>query len=347
MRGFGPSSAFGQSLWVAAVVCMVATARAEPNAEQVATARRLFAEAAELRSAGNWSEAASKLRDAIAIKETAGLRFHLAHCEEKLGHLVLAERDYDRADELIRAGAKAPDVETLLATARAELRDRVPSLLVKIPPDVPGISVSIDGSSVQTDTLTAPLPLDPGSHDVAANAEGRTPFRLEMQLAEGEDRVVEVTLPVPQRAAPPSPSPPVRHADITVDSAPPSFGAREIVLIGEGALALGGAAVGVVFLVKRGNANDQATALNGTLGQDPGVCNTPTDPAKAAQCGDLSDALDERRRDGNIAAAGFIGGGVGVAAVALTWFLWPKAPAAEHALVFSPFPGGAAVRGAF
>jgi hypothetical protein len=349
MRGFGPSSAFGQFLRVTAVLFFIHAARAEPDAAQIATARRLFTEAAELRSAGNWSEAASKLKDAIAIKETAGLRFHLAHCEEKLGHLVLAERDYDRADELIRAGAKAPDVETLLATARADLRERVPSLLVKIPPDVPDVSVSVDGSSVEAATLGAPLPLDPGSHEVAAHAEGRTPFRLEVQLTEGEDRVVDVALPslAPTRASAPPQTPRLRHADAGVDSPSSPFGAREIVLIGEGALALGGVAVGVVFLVKRGRADRHVTALDGALGQgNTGACLKPTDPATAAQCSDFQAALDERRRDGNIAAAGFIGAGVGVAAAAVTWLLWPK-PHREHALVLLPLAGGAALRGAF
>ncbi len=56
-------------------------AHAEPSAADIASARRLFSEATELRRAGQWSDAAAKLREAIAIKETPGLRFHLAHCE--------------------------------------------------------------------------------------------------------------------------------------------------------------------------------------------------------------------------------------------------------------------------
>ena len=185
------SAAFAMALGIGALVFSTHAARAEPSATEIATARRLFAEATELRSAGKWSEAGSKLRDAISIKETAGLRFHLAHCEEQLGQLVSAARDYDRADELIRAGAKAEDVATLLAPARAALAERVPSLLVKIPPDARRASVSIDGTPMPPALLGKPMPLDPGPHTVEAAAADRTPFTIEVRLAEGEDRVVE------------------------------------------------------------------------------------------------------------------------------------------------------------
>src|SRR5262245_45898151 len=85
------------------VLCPV-TALAEPTATELAVARRLFAEAVDLEHDERWELAASKLRDALAIKDTPGLRFHLAHCEEKRGHLVEAMLNYDRASELIAAG---------------------------------------------------------------------------------------------------------------------------------------------------------------------------------------------------------------------------------------------------
>lgn len=115
-------------------------------------------------------------------------------------------------------------------------------------------------------------------------------------------------------------------------------------LIGEGALALGGAAVGVVFLVKRGKASDRATTLRQTLAND--ACDPSRPGTPPPSCGDLQDALGEQRTDGTIAAAGFITGGVGVAAVAVTWLLWPKARA-KHSILLTPLPGGAAIRGVF
>src|SRR5215470_9747095 len=123
-------------LLVAGAICIATLrAHAEPNAADIASARRLFSEATVLREAGQWAEAAAKLREAIAIKETPGLRFHLAHCEEQMGRLLAARDDYDRADALIREGATASDVAALLEPARAALRERIPTLVVRAPSD--------------------------------------------------------------------------------------------------------------------------------------------------------------------------------------------------------------------
>jgi len=73
---------------------------ADPLPTEIALARRLFADAKTAEDAKDWPTAASHLRDAISIKETSGLRFHLAYCEEQQGLLVESLVDYDRADDL-------------------------------------------------------------------------------------------------------------------------------------------------------------------------------------------------------------------------------------------------------
>lgn len=341
------SSALLGAWAIAPLVLSAGTALAEPSAANIAVARELFAESTELRNAGKWSEAAAKLREAIAIKETAGLRFHLAHCEEQLGQLVLAVGDYDRADELIRSGAKAPDVATLLAPARAALAERLPSLLVKLPEDVTSATLSVDGTPVAATLFGKPMPVDPGSHSVEATAAGRTRFTLQVRLEEGEDRVVEATLPqaVAAEAPPVFRSEPARFD--RPRNAPPvaSTGARDVLLVGEGALTLGGVAVGVVFLLKRHTATERFDAANQTLGSSMGTCRGPTS-ADAAACEDLRTAPADRQTDGTIATVGFVGAGVSGVALALTWLLWPKARV-EHAFVVAPAPGGALFRGVF
>src|SRR5262245_61240753 len=132
---------------------------AEPTATELAVARRLFGEAVELEHAERWELAAAKLRDALAIKDTPGLRFHLAHCEEKRGHLVEAMLNYDRARELIAAGAKAPDVESVLEPARAQLERRLPQLVIVAPADVAGLVVQLDGKPVARSVLGRPAPV--------------------------------------------------------------------------------------------------------------------------------------------------------------------------------------------
>jgi tetratricopeptide (TPR) repeat protein len=83
---------------------------AEPTPSEISVARRLFDEGKAAEDAARWREAADKFRQAAAIKDTPGIRFHLARCEEEQGAFVEALVEYDRARELIDSGVKAPDV---------------------------------------------------------------------------------------------------------------------------------------------------------------------------------------------------------------------------------------------
>ena len=69
-------------------------AAAEPTPSEISVARRLFDEGKAAEDAGRWREAIEKFRKAIAIKDTPGLRYHIAKCEEESGALVEALRNY-------------------------------------------------------------------------------------------------------------------------------------------------------------------------------------------------------------------------------------------------------------
>ena len=68
----------------------------------------------------------------------------------------------------------------------------------------------------------------------------------------------------------------------------------------------------------------------------------------ASNCTALNSALDDRRRDQNLAVAGFIGAGVGAAALVATAFLWKPATNTETGPAVAPVVGpreaGIAVR---
>ena len=106
---------------------------AEPTASEISVARRLFDEGRAAADAARWAEAAGKFRRAVAIKDTPGLRYHLARCEEEQGSFVEALIEYDRARELIDAGTRAADVEQLLPAARERVRAKVALLTLRLP----------------------------------------------------------------------------------------------------------------------------------------------------------------------------------------------------------------------
>jgi hypothetical protein len=329
------------SLAAAVIQLAAPAALAEPTASELVLARRLFAEASALEERGHWGAASVKLREALAIKETPGLRYHLAHCEEQSGQLVAASLEYARASELIRAGAQAPDVAQLLALADQRLITQIPKLSLDVPADVQGVSVEIDGHPISPAVLGNPIPLDPGTHRVVARAPNRGDFNERVELTLGQTHTL--VLVFPQRGpAPPvaplvSPSRPLAPEPERRGVAP-----RTIALIGEGALAAAGLAVGIGFTVVRANAAARVEGWQGEIdarsnGSGTGCQEAATTP----ECVELRSAIDDHRRASTLMTVGYVGAGVGLTAGVLTWLLWPKSNARISAWVG---PEGAALR---
>jgi hypothetical protein len=187
----------------------------EPSAAEIEAARALFEEARRDEAARRWGEALVKFRRILATKDTASLRFHLAYCEENMGLVASAARDYERAAELAQA-TKGPDRKLIAedsAKSVAELGPRVPKLTIELPAGVEGASVSVDGEPVPADKAGSALPLDPGHHTIEASAPGKRAFRREVRLVERERHTLSVLFepavapaPPPARAPGPEPS---------------------------------------------------------------------------------------------------------------------------------------------
>jgi len=91
------------------------------------------------------------------------------------------------------------------------------------------------------------------------------------------------------------------------------------VLVGEGAVAVAGFAIGIGYRAAAHAAqgrHDEAQAR--LIGQ---TCPS-AQPTYAADCATLSSALDDRDRRTDISWAGFAVGGVGAAALIATWLIW-------------------------
>jgi hypothetical protein len=316
----------------------------EPSAEELESARADFSEATQLEARADWQGASAKLRSALAIKETPGLRYHLAHCEEQLGALLQASRDYERASELIRDGAPAPDVEPLLPLAQRRLDSRLAKLELVVPPGTSAVA-ELDGHPLPPSAIGAAVKVDPGVHRVLVRAPGHRDYRAELSFARGERRMVKVFFgpespiaPDTPRgdAGPPAPRgarttapvvpPPVAPADSTNPREGGGLGARELVMIGEGALALGGLGVGIGFAFARHRASQRVDLaqleVDAMSASDPSACLTP---ASSPPCVTLARAIDDHQRAATVEAVGFIGAGVASGLLVATWLWWPAA----------------------
>lgn len=307
----------------------------EPTPSEISVARRLFEEGKTGEDAGRWREASEKFRQAAAIKDTPGIRFHLARCEEEQGAFVEALVEYDRARELIDGGVKAPDVERLLSEARERVRAKVALVTLRLPPDVQNASVSVDGKAVSRSVLGVPLPINPGQHRLQATAPGRTPYDQPVQLGTGEVREIAIELPI-ATSLPASrrfdPTRPAGAARGHVDTAVPT---RTIVMVGEASLLAAAIGTGIVFSVARSSAQERFELANQEVldqGADPdGTACSKAEPASG--CAELDQAQRDRDQAGTIALAGFVAAGVSAAALGLTWWLWPSQSAPAQANV--------------
>jgi hypothetical protein len=252
---------------VATSVIVPATARADadPGAADLKTARDLFTDAVKDEDAGRWSDALDKLHRVAGIKLTPGIRYHLALCEEHLGHLVTALDGFTTAQAEARS-AGARDVLRLVGKHLDDLGPRVPRLTVRVLPTDATATVKLDGNPLPTSSVGTPIPVDPGTHQLEASAAPRSPAVATVTLQERDVTSIDLKLgEVPAAAPPATPaptatpvSPPPAAAAPPEASAPPpaespgSSGRTGALVATGGAVVL--AAGGVLAFVLAGNA---------------------------------------------------------------------------------------------
>jgi hypothetical protein len=213
----------GLALGVVAVVVTAAPARADegargatkaPTPGQVQAARELFAGAARDEDAARWGDALDKLERVADVKLTAGVRYHIALCEEKLGRTASALEHYTEARDAAKREHNKEVAEVVRDALLAELEARVPKLTIDVPSGVAGLQVMVDQHAHPEGLWGVPVPMDPGAHRVEARAPGREPFFRDLLLREREGAVLKIELrpvesqpPLAVAIAPPSPPP--------------------------------------------------------------------------------------------------------------------------------------------
>lgn len=334
---------------VAAVVLLAVMsccpgALAQATDAELAVARQLFHESAVLESRGQWAEAAAKLERAIRIKDTPGLRYHLAYCFEKQDQLLRARREYARAGKMIEAGVDAPDVQALLGQARERLEAAIPTVLIEVEPRVERASLLVDGKT--RERLGEAVPLDPGSYRIEVAAKGYRTWSLQLEVARADRRRFTARL----EALPPPP----KVADAPRPEAPPEQDAGAVrdwdgvmvaSLAGGGAVA-GALVFGVTSTVLSADAGARAESALAEIGEqvvepDDQPCVNPPESTERA-CADLAAARGDQTLFRHAAIGGFVVAGVAaIGTAAALWWLWPGESTRDVALLASIGPHGA------
>jgi hypothetical protein len=253
-----------------------AAADASPVDAQVQAARELFQDAVKDEDGGNWSEALSKLQRVSEVRLTAGVRYHVALCEEHLGQIATAFADYGAAENQARAEG-AQDVLRLVGKQISALGPRVPRLTVHFVPDVPEAELRLDGVTVAHALVGVPMPVDPGVHHIEAVAPDRPVTNATVTLRERDSAVLDVNLasPVaPPPAAPTLGSSPTADLGGAAKASPGGSRSRVTAIVSTGvaaALAAGGAGAFVVAGNAHASGQRQCADLVST---DAGACDT-------------------------------------------------------------------------
>lgn len=283
---------------VAAALLLACPTVSAATPDEIEVARKLFSEAEKHQKNSEWDQALKKLERVVVIKETAGVRFHIAVCHEKLGSFVKALQNYERAKR-IATETNATDVLELVDSEIARMKARVGGVSIEVPKGVGPAIVHVD-QSVYSDLPSGEvIDLEPGTHQVIVVIDGKVRLDRLVSVDEGQKETVHVR---DWREPEPAPSPVASKDEghVTADAGHGSAVVPTAVWISFGA----GAALGIGGYLAYSKADSLAD-------ESAEVCaaSVSCDPARA----------DQVRRWDAAALGLWVGAAVGVGAgIALT-----------------------------
>jgi hypothetical protein len=292
-----------------------------------AAAQVLFEEGVRLRESGRVAEACAKLDESLRLDPTAGTRFNLADCHERVGKLASAWTLFlEVAAEMEQRG----DSERAAAANRraAHVEPRLARLSIAPAEPVDGMVIERDGVAVGEAQWGTAVPVDLGSHQVSARAPGKQPWSTTVEVRQ-EGKAVRLDVPALLDAPAPMPG--------TVPLAPgvgppagdgggmsaPAVAGIVIASVGVVGLAVG-TAFGVIAIGKKSDAEALCPAYPDSCPTQEGI-----------------DANDEAKTAGTVATVGLVAGGVLLVGGVV---LWIAAPSGDSNVAVQLAPNGAAVR---
>lgn len=242
----------------------------DATAQKQAAAQMLFNDGRRLTEAKNYAEACPKLAESQRLNPSIGTQFYLADCLEQEGKTASAWTNFvGAADGAKLAGQQEREA---FARKRAEiLEPRIPKLTITIAEatrGAAGLEVKRDGALVGAAQWGTPIPLNPGEHLVAAEAQGKLHWETKVQV-KGEGVTISVVVPALVDAPVALPLTPVPGPTPLAGEEPNAGrgrGQRIIAGAVVGGLGLVGIALGTGFGVgamgKQSDSNKHCDALN-------------------------------------------------------------------------------------
>lgn len=166
-----------------------------------AAARDLFNEGVQLQKDAKYAEALDRFTRSYSVFAAPTTALRIAQCRVSTGKLLEGAEGYRAIANMQIPPNSPPAFFEAQKTASAELAGvdpRIPRAKINItPPNLPGLSVTIDGQPMNTALVGASRPVDPGSHKVVANAPGYWQVEMAFEIKEKETK--DVAIPMKKR----------------------------------------------------------------------------------------------------------------------------------------------------
>jgi hypothetical protein len=301
---------------IATLATLVTLAIAPSAYAQSAEAEVLFREGRKLIKAGKLEAGCDKIEASEKLESSVGTLLNLGDCREQAGRYASAWAAFKKAESTakVRGGDEKRRNE---ASRRAlALEPKLSQLVIMVPGRVSGLVVKRDDEEIDAAMWNTPLPLDPDTYTIVAEAPGYKPWRTEVNVGTKLRRVV-VTIPTLERAPAPVveklaptelPVAVVPSPALVVEkrSSPSMWTTSRKVAVGVGVLGLAAAGTGVYFGMRSKDLEDRSNEVcPGTICEDPNAL-------------DDNDRAQDYARNANIL---YVAGGVLVAASAVIWIV--------------------------
>jgi len=309
------------------------------HAQTAPAAEALFRDGRNLIQSGDLERGCNKLAASEKLDSSVGTLLNLGDCREKLGQTATAWAAFRKAEAMAKRDGDDKKRQTEAQRRADRLEKDLSRIVIQVGTSTSGVVIKRDGEVIDPATLNTPIPVDPGSHVVVAEAPNYKPFKTEVSIGKGGRRYVVV--PSLERIPDPATAPivmPDVPAHVVVDRAPRYITVREtwsgarsgaVVLGVLGAAALGG---GIYFGIRADDLQSQSDAR------------CPTDVCDDAEGLRLNDDAQTHATRANIF---LLSGGATVGVATLLWFLG----APDERTVLAPTVGsdrvGAALVGRF
>jgi len=203
-----------------ALIASVST-RAQAQAEDQAAARQLFEDGRRLLKNGQYSEACQKLQAASRLYASPGILLNLGDCYDKIGRTASAWTEFGEA--VAAAGRVHRNDQVNEARRRqAAAEPKLTRLAIRVASPVAGLTITRDDSEVASAALGEAIPVDPGTHQVRAEAPGYESWSTSV-VASTPGQTITVDVPaLTATPAPPAP-PPAAESNPTGSAAPAAF----------------------------------------------------------------------------------------------------------------------------